>query len=51
VLADALDKDKVAIMHSIDLSAAFDILKEDLLVTLLKGKISESLFFIISDFL
>jgi len=50
VLSEALDKGKTVIAYSIDLSMAFDMLREDFLVEKIRGKISEGLLFCVRDF-
>jgi len=51
IIAEALDKGEHAIVYSIDLSAAFDLLRIDVLEEELRGKISSGLSHIIRDFL
>ncbi len=50
-MAEALDNGKNGIIYSVDLSAAFDLLKPDKFFKLFKTKLSEGLLFAILDFL
>ena len=50
-ISTILDNKKRAMMYSVDLSAAFDLLKPDKFFALFKNKISEGLMFCIMDFL
>jgi len=53
VISEALDDGKYAMVYSIDMSAAFDLLRRDILLHELRtrGNLSEGLLFLISDFL
>lgn len=50
-IAESLDNGKNVIVYSIDLSAAFDMLREDLLTNLIKGSVTEGLLYTVRDFL
>jgi hypothetical protein len=51
LIEDCLDSEKQGVIYSIDLSAAFDLLKPDKFQDLFTNKISEDLMFAIMDFL
>jgi exonuclease III len=51
MISKILDEKRSGIIYSIDLSAAFDLLKPDKFVDLYKDKLSEGLLFAIADFL
>jgi len=51
ILAENLDAGKQGIMYSIDLSAAFDLLRPDKFHDLFKDQLSEGLLFSLMDFL
>jgi len=51
MIAEALDGKKPAILYSVDLSAAFDLLKPDIFEKMFKDKMSQGLLFAILDFL
>ncbi len=51
IIADALDSGQQGIIYSVDLSAAFDLLKPDKFLQLFKNKMTEGLLFAIMDFL
>jgi len=50
-LLNSLDNDQVCVMYSLDLSAAFDMLRKDTFVHNMLGEIPNSLLNVISDFL
>jgi hypothetical protein len=50
-MANALDSKKNGLIYSVDLSAAFDLLKPDKFFDMFKDKLSEGLLFCIMDFL
>jgi len=50
-MAQIIDEHKYGIIYSVDLSAAFDLLKPDKFIDLFKNKLSEGLLFAIADFL
>jgi hypothetical protein len=50
-MADALDKKLPAMVYSVDLSAAFDLLLPDKFYMLFKDKLSEGLIYCLMDFL
>jgi len=51
MIAEALDGKKPAILYSVDLSAALDLLKPDIFEKMFKDKMSQGLLFAILDFL
>ena len=51
IIAEALDEGNVAIVYSIDLSAAFDLLRSDVFDEVVGTKISDGLRYAIMDFL
>jgi len=50
-IAKILDQGREGVIYSIDLSAAFDLLKPDKFIELYKDKLSEGLLFALGDFL
>jgi len=50
-MAQIIDERKHGIIYSVDLSAAFDLLKPDKFIELFKHKLSEGLLFALADFL
>jgi len=50
-MAEVLENNGQGILYSVDLSAAFDLLKPDLFYRMFKNKLSEGLMFAIIDFL
>jgi len=50
-MSKIINDGKCGIIYTIDLSAAFDLLKPDIFAELFKGKMSEGLFYCIIDFL
>jgi len=50
-MAQMIDERRHGIVYSLDLSAAFDLLKPDKFIELFKNKLSEGLLFSIADFL
>jgi len=50
-MAEVLDRNGHGILYSVDLSAAFDLLKPDLFYRMFKNKLSEGLMYAIMDFL
>jgi hypothetical protein len=51
MIADVLDSGRQGIIYSVDLSAAFDLLRPDKFAELFKNKLSEGLIFAVIDFL
>ncbi len=51
MIARILDEKRNGLIYSIDLSAAFDLLKPDKFIDMYRGKLSEGLLFAIADFL
>jgi len=50
-IAEILDKKESAILYSVDLSAAFDLLRPDTITESLKNVVDKGLLFVINDFL
>jgi len=50
-ISEVLDKKENAILYSVDLSAAFDLLRPDTLTNNLREVVSEGLLFVLNDFL
>jgi hypothetical protein len=51
MIADVLDSGRQGIIYSVDLSAAFDLLRPDKFAELFKNKLSEGLIYAVIDFL
>jgi len=50
-MSQIIDNKKMGIIYSVDLSAAFDLLKPDKFISLFKNTLSEGLLFSLADFL